>query len=177
MIKMKERNSMCCLLVPTIYGIKVIMFLVYLSMLEGLFEIYYGYYLSNFYHGLWWTNEERGFSSNVFLMVTIVYLIPNVGACYLFWIHYKEDNKETRIDLGNAILLMMLRGCIEFAWMPFYWFYLGKVQNITGLSFIGYYLYDYRVIMWTSICLIFINIVITCYFKLMLEKHAIYFGY
>ena len=151
--------------------------IVYFCMFEGLFEIYYGYYTSNFYHGLWWTDEERGFSCNVFLMVTVVYLIPNIGACYLFWIHHKEDNKETRLDLGNALILMMLRGCLEFAWMPFYWFYLGRVNDITDLNFIGYYLYDFRVIMWTSIGLIFLNIVICCYFKNILEIHATVYGY
>ena len=127
MVETKKWNSMCCLVVPTTYGIKIVMALVFLAMLEGLFEIYYGYYVSNFYHGLWWTEEPRSFSSNIFLIVTIIYLIPNMGACYLFWIHYKEDNKETRIDLGNAIVMFGLRGCIEFTWMPFYWFYLGNV--------------------------------------------------
>ena len=168
---------MCCLVAPTIYGVKVVMGLVFLAMIEGLFELYYGYYVSNFYLGLWWTEETRGFSSNVFFMVTIVYLIPNMGACYLFWIHYKEDNKETRIDLGNAILLFMLRGCIEFAWMPFYWFYLGKVQDITETSFVGYYLYNFTVIMWTSIALIFVNIAVTCYWRGVFEIYALCYGY
>ena len=83
--KEQQEGARCCACLPLSLGIKIMRVLVYLALLEGFTELYYAIIKSQLVSK---DDKSSGsFLDNLFSIIWLVYIIPNISAAYLFTKH------------------------------------------------------------------------------------------
>ena len=96
-----EPEDKCCTCFSIDFGMKYIAYLSFSGFLFVIIQALQTLYHYNFFYGL----------------ISVLIVAPNVKACQLFYQWVKNDNRETRETLANAINFNIISVVSQCAWL------------------------------------------------------------